>query len=287
MMLLQYVIVVLSGLLALPVASSDCKALYEFAENTACGTNCVYRLFYRTAYSGATIGMEETLDSLEAFDYCTSPDNVGWCPDTLNDTTSAIASEVVKSLAVDFSNCDGECLLFSMIKITRQATLSATQWADNVFYEVNDDIHESHVQDLHETMFELSEDPATDFDLCKLAENVHTEDTPHHHSTHHDHSKKLEIDLPFLAAPGALFGTFLTEKTCNTDPILCSGATFEYLRRIIDSAKHLLHHDNQFRHLLEHEATEKVPFEIGPDEVPPVTDTAFGEWASPPGHNNG
>ena len=88
----------------------------------ACDSSCIHQFSYYTAYSSASSGVKLALDAFEAFDWCTV-ENKDWCPEAINTTVSGIAGNALTEAAVDFNNCDSNCMLTSLADISQMSAL--------------------------------------------------------------------------------------------------------------------------------------------------------------------
>ncbi|KAK5678109.1 hypothetical protein LTS10_009278 [Elasticomyces elasticus] len=110
-----------------------------------CNASCVHSLVKKTSYSSAAVGVVLAMSEYGSTDWCHSPENIGWCPPTVEAVLDSIAINVaarkapsdtegthtIKALmdsTVDF-NCDKECLRKKLEHASRRAATAGMLWA--------------------------------------------------------------------------------------------------------------------------------------------------------------
>ncbi|KAK3623836.1 hypothetical protein LTR56_021390 [Elasticomyces elasticus] len=110
-----------------------------------CNASCVHSLVKKTSYSSAAVGVVLAMSEYGSVDWCHSPENIGWCPPTVEAVLDSIAINVaarkapsdtdgthtIKALmdsTVDF-NCDKECLRKKLEHASRRAATAGMLWA--------------------------------------------------------------------------------------------------------------------------------------------------------------
>ncbi|KAK4945032.1 hypothetical protein LTR10_015709 [Elasticomyces elasticus] len=110
-----------------------------------CNASCVHSLVKKTSYSSAAVGVVLAMSEYGSTDWCHSPENIGWCPPTVEAVLDSIAINVaarkapsdtegthtIKALMdskVEF-NCDQECLRKKLEHASRRAATAGMLWA--------------------------------------------------------------------------------------------------------------------------------------------------------------
>ncbi|KAK5715179.1 hypothetical protein LTR17_016928 [Elasticomyces elasticus] len=110
-----------------------------------CNASCVHSLVKKTSYSSAAVGVVLAMSEYGSIDWCHSPENIGWCPPTVEAVLDSIAINVaarrapsdtegthtIKALmdsTVEF-NCDKECLRKKLEHASRRAATAGMLWA--------------------------------------------------------------------------------------------------------------------------------------------------------------
>ncbi|KAK4901315.1 hypothetical protein LTR27_001873 [Elasticomyces elasticus] len=110
-----------------------------------CNASCVHSLVKKTSYSSAAVGVVLAMSEYDSVDWCHSPENIGWCPPTVEAVLDSIAINVaarkapsdtegthtIKALVdstVPF-NCDQECLRKKLEHASRRAATAGMLWA--------------------------------------------------------------------------------------------------------------------------------------------------------------
>lgn len=99
----------------------------------ACNTTCIAQVLYRTALASAAVGVALTMTEHDSVDWCTGPENIGWCPPTIRTTIDTIAADITTLYARDKTKveggCDANCLAASMDAVGRRAAAVSMLWA--------------------------------------------------------------------------------------------------------------------------------------------------------------